>query len=359
MRRIGLCGLLVAATSLTAACKKDKEDKEAAAGKTKAATTSEGTTQTAEGKKGLTPEEQIKKIEGCWAALAAWDKDTVRSCYPDKIEFINVDSVPPQDAKTQQEAVVHLGAFRNAFPDFKADLELVLLNGHKSVAVGRLSGTHKGRSLGIAPTNRPVSLLEGAVTELDDEGRYARQRNYVDQMTIFNQLGLEESAMAPTKEQPWPEQVRAVSKGDATEKANLDAFKAGVEAGNKEDLAGWMARYADDATLRFAAIGQEVKGKQSIEAVNKAYFAQHDQLEFTVRDAWAAGDWVMAETNIKGSLAADLPGVKGSKGKKWEQAQLELAQFAGGKVKRHIVMSNYLKFYVDVGIIDPESIGAQ
>jgi len=78
----------------------------------------------------------------------------------------------------------------------------------------------------------------------------------------------------------------------------------------------------------------------------------------SIRDAWAAGDWVVAEITTTGTLREDVPGAKGSKGKAWELNTLELYQLAGGKVKQHVSFANGLKFAVDVGQVDPSTLNA-
>jgi ketosteroid isomerase-like protein len=359
MKRIELPTLLFAALAL-AGCKKEKEEEKTPvdAPKTAAVDTAK-TEQPAEQKTAGEPTDDklIKNIEGCWADFAAWDKEGFKGCFAEPTEVGTVDGIPPDTVKTPQEVIVQVGMFRNAFADFKADLSLVLVNGHKAVAVGLLSGTHKGGSLGIPPTNKTMSLFYAQVIEANEQGRFVRERDYQDQATVLHQLGIQASQVAPAKEEPWADKVRAVAKNDDTEKANLAAFKSSFDARVKGDTAAATASYADDAVFRYMPEGQPYTGKKEIASATKADTAQHANLQGSVRDAWAAGNWVVAETTIKGTLARPLNGIKGTKGKKWEENSLELVEFAGGKVKRHIVFTNSLKFAVDVGLIDPAELG--
>jgi steroid delta-isomerase-like uncharacterized protein len=305
----------------------------------------------------MTGEQLIKVTEDCWQAITVWNKDAFRACYADKTDLTAMDTLPPQTAKTPQEVLVLAGVFRNAFPDFKSDLELVLVNGHKAVALGIFSGTHRGRSLGIPPTNKPISLYWAQVIEMDAQGRIVRERDYIDQATLLHQLGVLPSSMAPASEKPWPSKVRAVSKGDPAEQANVQAVKSSFQGQGKAQVDAAIGRYSDDAEFRFVSAGGPTSGKKEISEQVQAYFAGNKDLQVTIRDIWPAGDWVVAETTSKAIVADDLPGAPGTKGKQWEQNALELFQLSGGKVKRHILFANGLKYAADVGLVDPAEFG--
>ncbi len=353
-------GLLLAGLASAGACKKDKEDKapageeSAKAGKTAEPAGGPGAGDQAPA--GAGPEALMKSTEACWAAYASWDKEKFRACYADKTEVTSVDAIPAETARTPQDVLLMFGVFRNAFPDFAADIQLVLVNGNKTAVVALLTGTHKGRSLGMPPTNKKLALYYGEASEADGQGRKIREHDYADQATLLQQLGIQDAVNVPTREKPWPAKVRVVAKNDDTEKANLAAFKASFEALAKGDAAGFSAVYAADATYRYVPQESILTGPQDI-AKARDYTAVAKPLELSVVDAWAAGDWVVAETRVKGALAEDFGGVKGTKGKTWEQNMLELIEFQGGKAKRHLVYANGLKFAVDVGLFDPASIG--
>ncbi len=360
MMRFQRLGLLFASLAMVAACEKEKDEAKVDAPKTSAVEPAtkqapQPATTPATGEQASDP--LIARVDGCWAAFGSWDKEKFKSCFSDATEVGAVDGIPPGTMKNPQEVILQAGVFRNAFADFKADLMLVLVNGDKAVALGLLSGTHKGGSLGIPPTNKPMSLFYAQVIEVDEQQRFKRQRDYQDQATLLHQLGVQASQIAPTVEQPWPDKVRVAAKNDATEKANLEGFKTAFQARIKGDFAAATANYADDAVFRYMPEAEPYTGKTEIAKATEADSSQHKGLAGKVRDAWAAGNWVVAETTVKGTIAKPLAGIKGTKGKKWEENALELVEFADGKVKRHLIFANSLKFAVDVGLIDPESVG--
>lgn len=354
MNRIALFGVLLAALSLGGACKKEEEKKPDSP-----KTTEPPAEPTKSEPAAARPAagDLSAQIEGCWAAFGTWDKEKFSDCFADVTDVGTVDGVPPDTVKTPKEVVMQVGVFRNAFPDFKADLVMVLVSGRKAATVGLLTGTHKGRSLGMPPTNKPINLYYAQVIEANEQGRFLVERDYNDQATLLHQLGVQESQIAPTKEEPWADKVRVTAKNDDAEKANIETFKASFAARTKGDSAAAVASYADDAVFRYMPEAEPYRGKTEIAKATKADLSQHKNLVSSVRDVWAAGSWVVAETTTKGTLAADISGIKGTKGKNWEENSLELLEFADGKVKRHLVFANSLKFAVDVGIIDPEALG--
>lgn len=348
------------AASLSPACKKEREKNgEGGTATPDSSKTSEAGSNQKAAAKEITGEQLIKIVEGCWQAFTTWNKEGFRACYADKTDLMAMDTLPPQAAKTPQEVLVIAGVFRNAFPDFKSDLQLILVNGRKAVAFGIFTGTHQGRSLGIPPTNKPISFYWAQVIEVDPQGLIVRERDYLDQATMLHQLGVLPSSMAPASEKPWASRVRVVSKGDPAEQANVQVVKSSFEGQGKAQVDAAIGRYSDDAVFRFVSAGEPTTGKKAISQALQAYFTGNKDFQVTVRDIWAAGDWVVAETTSKATVAEDLPGVPGTKGKQWEQNALEVFELSGGKVKRHMLFANALKYAADVGLVDPAEFGGK
>lgn len=76
----------------------------------------------------------------------------------------------------------------SAFPDGTLEVRRVFTQGNTAIAemVGR--GTHNGSLMGIAPTGKPVEIVICNVVELRD-GKVYREREYLDMMSIMNQIG--------------------------------------------------------------------------------------------------------------------------------------------------------------------------
>jgi steroid delta-isomerase-like uncharacterized protein len=88
------------------------------------------------------------------------------------------------------EAARHmLEGYFKAFPDLHFDTEQVLTNGDYLVTRVRLTGTHKGNFMGIAPTNKTINIQSCNVSEVRN-GKIIRSRIYSDNAKLFQQLGV-------------------------------------------------------------------------------------------------------------------------------------------------------------------------
>ncbi|MBZ5585364.1 MAG: ester cyclase [Acidobacteriia bacterium] len=83
--------------------------------------------------------------------------------------------------------------FASAFPDGVLEVKRVFTQGDTAIAemVGR--GTQRGTFLGVPPTNRRVEVAICNVIELRD-GKVYREREYMDMLSIMNQLGVAATA---------------------------------------------------------------------------------------------------------------------------------------------------------------------
>lgn len=354
MRRIVTLGVsLVFALGLTSACK--KKEKEAPAPKVTAPTPTPEPV-----KKALTQADVLKIFDECWAAFDAKDVEKFKGCYAAEGTIRMVDSVPPMEA-TGHEAIAQLtGQFNGAFSDMKHTVKLVVVNGKQVAAFLHAEGTNDGSFMGMPATNKKISMLVAHIAELNDDGKIVRDDHYVDGGTMMVQLGVSPNPMAPTIEdvKAPAETIRVEAKDDDAEKANLAALKALEEPMNKQDLAGMLAGYADDAVFRYVG-GKEIsEGKAAIEKGMKEWMSMSSEMKGTTHGAFAAGDWVVAETSTAGTLAADIPGVPvKTKGKKYDQKYLEFVRLADGKIVEHWIFPNSTKFAADVGLFDPSKMG--
>ncbi len=79
-------------------------------------------------------------------------------------------------------------AFVSAYPDIKITVEDTIAEGDKIAARCRVSGTHKGEGLGVAPTHSPVEFTGMTFVKLKD-GKIAEAWNEFDFMKMYSQVG--------------------------------------------------------------------------------------------------------------------------------------------------------------------------
>ena len=78
--------------------------------------------------------------------------------------------------------------FLAAYPDIKITVEDTIAEGDKIAARCRVSATHTGDALGIAPTSNPVEFTGIAIVQLKD-GKIVEAWNQFDFMKMYTQLG--------------------------------------------------------------------------------------------------------------------------------------------------------------------------
>ena len=361
-RSLDLLGaVVVAALAAGSACKKDKDRDEGKADPAQGATPATGNKTAGAGAPTGTVKGEglVAAIDRCWGLIETWDKIALEGCFEENSKIDFVDNLPPQTTTNRGETIMALGVFRNAFPDFKAERAIIAVNGDRSFVMARITGTHKGASLGIPPTGKVTDGWQAQSQRNDPQGRIVSANVYSDQATFLHQLGVLESATAASKEESWGTPVRVVAKDDDTERGNLEVVKRAFDALGKGDVAGAMAMYAPDVVYRYVPEAKVQKGPSEIESSLKAPISISEDWKVSIRDAWAAGDWVIAEITTGGKLARDLPGAAGSKGRVWELSSLELLRLEGKKVKVHWSFGNGLKFAADVGLFDPATLGGE
>ena len=78
--------------------------------------------------------------------------------------------------------------FVAAYPDMKITVEDTLREGDKIAARCRVSATHAGEGLGVAPTSQPVEFTGMTIVKLKD-GKITEAWNEFDFMKMYAQLG--------------------------------------------------------------------------------------------------------------------------------------------------------------------------
>ena len=80
-------------------------------------------------------------------------------------------------------------ALRNALPDLYATTEHVVAEGDMLAARLRLTGTHKGSLMGIAPTGKQLTFPEAVFIRFED-GKEVEATPYANMLSFNEQLGI-------------------------------------------------------------------------------------------------------------------------------------------------------------------------
>jgi predicted ester cyclase len=107
--------------------------------------------------------------------------------FEDLAEFVHDDLVVNGERITPADYVEGLRAVVRAFPDYRWELQHLLVDGDVVAAHFLDTGTHRGEWLGVAATGRRVSTQEFAVYRWDG-GRIAEVWVTADNLRVLDQL---------------------------------------------------------------------------------------------------------------------------------------------------------------------------
>ena len=77
----------------------------------------------------------------------------------------------------------------NAFPDIKFTIEDMIAEGDKVAVRLTFSGTHRGEFMGIAPTNKRVTVPEISIWRIVS-GKFVEEWGFSDRLGVVQQLGV-------------------------------------------------------------------------------------------------------------------------------------------------------------------------
>ena len=78
--------------------------------------------------------------------------------------------------------------FVEGFPDMRIEVEDTVVEGDKIAARCRVTGSHLGRGIGVAPTNNPVEFTGMTIVRIKD-GKIVEAWNEFNFMEMYQQLG--------------------------------------------------------------------------------------------------------------------------------------------------------------------------
>ena len=79
--------------------------------------------------------------------------------------------------------------FRTAFPDLRSTVEDLIAEGDKVVGRRTTTGTHQGEFMGIAPTNKRVTISEIHIVRIAN-GKVVEHWGLSDDLGMMQQLGV-------------------------------------------------------------------------------------------------------------------------------------------------------------------------
>jgi len=305
----------------------------------------------------LTAEQKVKIYQDGWAAFNAKDFAKFQGIWADNATSEMLDMGPP---KLGPAAITeNAKGFSTAFPDGTAELELTLVNGNNAVGVVLMRGTQKGTyetPMGPVPaTNKKVGFIAAHGIELNEAGKVQREWLAYDGGTVAGQLGLMQMPHRKVIETGWTDKPVVVASGSDTEKANVAAFSKEVEGFNKHDAAAALASAADDLVFSELTAPADRTGKKEAVKGMEEMFKAFPDAKLDVKNAWGAGDYVVATGSWSGTNTGDMPSAHMKKtGKPVSVQFVEIDKFVGGKTKNIWIFSNGAAVAAQLGLMAPK-----
>ena len=120
----------------------------------------------------------------------AWARLDAAALAADYADEATVDSPLAGGSASGREAIEKLYAtYFAAFPDFKFEQDVLIVDGDHVAQLGRVSGTDNGGFMGMAPTRRKITFTVALFHTMRD-GRIARERRVYDFTGLLIQVGL-------------------------------------------------------------------------------------------------------------------------------------------------------------------------
>jgi len=282
--------------------------------------------------------------------------DFKKDCIDEK--FVGHEVGMP-DTQGADQMLTMMKDMKAAFPDMKIQPQLVIVNGRNIYGVGLHTGTQSGpmKMPGqpeIPATNKKVGALYFHKLAVNDANKVTEEWGFADHGTMMAQLGLAPKGSSPKRAamdkglEGAP--IVVVAADDAKEKANLEAYKKGIDAINAKKLPDMMALWADDAIDSDQAMDKDVKGKKAIEAGMKQFFGAFSDGKLTDVNAVAAGDYVVSIGKFDGTNDKDMGKMKKT-GKHVTLDFAEVVLFKDGKVKQTWRFTDSMQFAQQAGLI--------
>jgi steroid delta-isomerase-like uncharacterized protein len=307
----------------------------------------------------VTGADLAKRYVDCWGYFSAKDADKFKSCWAPTAESTFVDSGIPAAKGPDEILATQAKPIWDAFPDDKAELELVLINGHNGVSVALITGTQNGvlkTPMGdIPPTKKKIGVQVAHSVHFGDDGKTAdKAAFYQDFGEQMGQLGLSKAPVRPAADKPWGPTETVVAKDDDNEKKNLAAAAQGLEAFNKHDAKAMEAGMADDLVWSEIGVPKDWNKKEAA-AAHADLFKGFSDLKITLDTSWAAGDYVVWEGTFAGTNDGPVPsmGIPKKTGKAMSLKFLQLFKMKDGKLTRSWGFWNSMKFAGDLGMLPP------
>jgi len=203
-----------------------------------------------------------------------------------------------------------------------------------------MTGVHTRDWMGVAPTQKPVTI--GGLTLLwtKDDASITDVHVYFDEAAVKAQLGAGPKSLVSVP----PSQASTVAlpqarqafdqTGSPNESANAKLVRSSLDALENSDETGYLAMMADDVEVTTLESADPARGKMSQRAYFKAMHKAIGQLDVTVENLWGIGKFVIVEYFIVGEQQGPLGWVPLQRNGVLKLFVVDVVEIRDGKIAR-------------------------
>jgi ketosteroid isomerase-like protein len=275
------------------------------------------------------------------AALAAPDFAPLAAELEDDAHF----TFPGRDDVHGRTAVVRahdmlIGAFANRH----VTTTRIFRTTSEQTVEWTMTGTQTRDWMGVAATNKPVTIRALSLLFTKDDGSVTDVHVYFDVAAVRAQLGVgPKELLAALAQMPQPPPalsdagtapgVEALDQaGSQDEKTNFAMLRGALDALETDNLAAYEGAFADDVRIVTSERAQPA-GKADVASYFKTMRRAIGQLDTTVTDGWGVGSYAVAEYTIAGEQRSAIGWIPASE-KAIRFHIVDVAAIANGKIVR-------------------------
>jgi predicted ester cyclase len=274
-------------------------------------------------------------------ALAAPDLAPLAAELEDDAHF----TFPGRDDVHGRTAVVHahdllIGAFENRH----VTTTRIFRTPSEQTVEWTMTGTQSREWMGVAPTNKPVTIRALSLLFTKDDGSVTDVHVYFDVAAVRAQLGVgPKELLAAFAQMPQAPQVGSDAgtapgvealdqAGSQDEKTNFTMLRGALDALETDNLAAYEGAFADDVRIVTSERAQPA-GKADVASYFKTMRRAIGQLDTTVTDGWGVGSYAVAEYTIAGEQRGAIGWIPAAE-KAIRFHIVDVAAIANGKIVR-------------------------
>jgi predicted ester cyclase len=285
------------------------------------------------------------------AAWAARDVKKLMDLYADGATFGMPTAMGWSESKSP-DIEKHISGFLAGFPDAKMAATRVIIKGDTMIAEWVTTGTNTGEFMGEKPTGKATGHRGISVMTIDkNTGKVVRETMYMDNATVMGHLGKADknAKFRAVEALPSGEPEMVVAKDDQDAK-NEAAVRALYQALEKKDEKAFLALVTDDVVHADYSAPADSKGKDAAKKEVAEMTKALPDLKLTAKNVWSAGDYVVVEGEMTGTLKGQLGPFKPTN-KTATTHFVDVVKFVNGKISWLGTYGNGMEFVVQYGIV--------